>query len=213
LTLVGGIGTTAPDDRFTRDMELELTLRDGRFEPAVWGYAIMFNKAHHDGTVVSAAGDKLAVKLTIRPDRWFPSGPGTAEYQLELRRDGDKYSGTFTGSFGYPGGEKREVKGTVTGKAGPSWSEPRAGFKKLEPNEHPRLVFRKSDLPLIKQRLETPEEQRRRGGGTSAVAGGQGEGDRASATLPARAVCGDGPADPGGIEEGRGRRAKDAVVR
>ena len=38
-------------------------------------------------------------------------------------------------------------------------SVPAAGFKKLEPNEHPRLIFRQSDLPMIKQRLETPEGQ------------------------------------------------------
>jgi hypothetical protein len=51
---------------------------------------------------------------------------------------------------------EREVKGKIVGKLYPSWTEPVAGFKKLEPNEHPRLIFRKSDLPAIKQRLETP---------------------------------------------------------
>jgi hypothetical protein len=53
----------------------------------------------------------------------------------------------------------REVKGKVTGQIHPLWTEPPAGtgFKKLEPNEHPRLIFRKSDLPAIKRRLETPE--------------------------------------------------------
>jgi hypothetical protein len=123
---------------------------------------------------------------------------GSAEYQITLQREGDQYTGTFTGKFiRRTRGEKKEaavtdaaslraflasggrssevkavptapapapppaeqaveVKGKVVGRVFPAWTEPVAGFKKLETNEHPRLIFRKSDLPAIKQRLETP---------------------------------------------------------
>ena len=160
LTLSEGIRPAEPGDRETRDMELELTLRDGAFEKKVWGFAIGFNKGDHDGEVVSSDGEKLTVKMSINPDRWWPKKPGEAEYRIVLKRDGDSYAGSFEGTFAVPGNEgmqKQEVKGKVTGKAYPLWTEPREGFKKLVPNEHPRLIFRKSDLPMLKKRLETPE--------------------------------------------------------
>lgn len=160
LTLQGGVRPPSPGDLYTCDMELELTLRDGKFEPKVWGYALTLNKAYHEGNVVSADGDKLAVKLTINKDKWFPAVPGEAEYQLTLKREGDAYTGAFTGTLqiaGKDGPQKRELAGKIVGRAYPLWTEPAPGFKKLEPNEHPRAIFRKSDLPAIKKHLETPE--------------------------------------------------------
>jgi hypothetical protein len=37
------------------------------------------------------------------------------------------------------------------------WSAPVQGFKPLEPGEHPRLLFRKADVPALRQRAATPE--------------------------------------------------------
>jgi hypothetical protein len=160
LTLVEGIIPATPEDRETRDVELELTLRDGRFEPTVWGYAVHFNRADHEGKIVRIDGDKLWVKLALNPDKWFPKTAGEAEYELTLKREGDHYTGSFTGTFAYPGKEgpvKSDVRGKITGKLYPLWSEPAPSFKRLEPQEHPRLVFRKSDLPLLQKRLKTPQ--------------------------------------------------------
>lgn len=160
LTLESGVVPAEANARETRDMELELTLRDGTFEPQVWGYAMTFNRADHEGRIVSDDGGTLTVRLTLNRDKWFPKTPGEAEYRIALQREGDTYTGSYTGTFAYPGAEgeiKRDVKGKVTGKVSPLWSGPAPGFKKMEPNEHPRLIFRKSDLPLLKKRLETPE--------------------------------------------------------
>ena len=207
LTLMEGIAPAAPGDRYTQDMVLELTRRDGKFEPKVWGYAVDIQKCDHEGEIVNADGDQLTIKMTLLRDafglRNADNPLGIAEYQITLKREGDQYTGTFTGKIvRSTGGEKKavgvsdtsslraflaargqtnqlnpevkapapappppptdpavEVKGKVVGRAFPSWTEPVAGFKKLEPNEHPRLIFRKSDLPLIKKRLETPEGQ------------------------------------------------------
>lgn len=41
--------------------------------------------------------------------------------------------------------------------AGPSWAKPVAGWVPVQPGEHPRLFFRKSDLPALRARMETPE--------------------------------------------------------
>ncbi len=160
LNLAEGVEQAGDGDRDTRDMELELTLRDGKFEKTVWGYAVTFNRADHEGEIVSDDGQTVTVKMKLNRDKWFPSAPGSAEYRITLKREGNTYTGSHTGVLQYPekdGLGKTEVRGKVTGKVGPLWAAPAPGFKKLEPNEHPRLIFRKSDLPLIKKRMETPE--------------------------------------------------------
>jgi len=164
LTLKEGIEPARAGDRYARDMELELTLRDGKFEPKVWGYAVGLQKCDHEGELVSADDDTLVVKMTLNRDAFGKRGNkgllGTAEYRVKLSRDGDAYTGTFSGTVTL----EREgqhvpqaVKGQVAGKAYPLWTDPPPGFVKLEPNEHPRLIFRKHDLPMIKRRLQTPE--------------------------------------------------------
>lgn len=47
----------------------------------------------------------------------------------------------------------------ATAEGAKSWPAPVAGFKVPEAGEHPRLFFRKSDLPEIKKRAATPEGQ------------------------------------------------------
>ena len=53
LLLREGIAPSKPGDQFTSDLELELTLRDGKFDPKVWGYSMSFNKVFHDGNISS----------------------------------------------------------------------------------------------------------------------------------------------------------------
>ena len=160
LTLREGVATGEPDARETRDMELELTLRDGRFDKKVWGFAIGFNKADHEGEL-TVDGDNLTVKLVLSKDPWgHPAGPASAEYHIALKREEGAFGGDFTGTVEYTGREgavKTDVKGKVVGKVYPLWTEPAPAFKPLGPNEPPRLIFRKSDLPELRKRLETPE--------------------------------------------------------
>jgi hypothetical protein len=159
LYLVGGMAPPNKTERETTDMELELVLRDGKLQPKGWGFAYMFNRMDHD-VEISGEGEQLTAKVILNKDKWFPKANGTAQYQITLKREGDSYSGTYTGSYAYPGADGQithQVKGAVHGKIYPLWTEPPAGFKKLEPNEHPRLIFRKHDLPTLKKRLETPD--------------------------------------------------------
>ena len=148
-----------------RDFELELTLKDGKWLEEAWGYALWFNRADHDGKVVRIEGNDteatLEVEMTLWPDKWYPPAPGKARYTLKIQRDGTGFTGTYTGAFEYPvkGGEhvKSAVEGKVTGGLYPSYMQPAEGFEPLKPGEHPRLIFRKSDLPALRKQLETPE--------------------------------------------------------
>jgi len=164
LTLREGIAPTPEGDRYTRDMDLELTLRDGTFESKVWGYAVALQKCDHEGELVSADDGSLVIKMTLSRDAFGKRGNkgplGTAEYRVKLSREGEAYSGTFSGTVVRErDGQQvpQAVKGQVIGTAYPLWTEPMPGFVKLEPNEHPRLIFRKHDLPMIKRRLQTAE--------------------------------------------------------
>ena len=53
--------------------------------------------------------------------------------------------------------DELEVSGKVTGRLLPPWPEPVKGHVPLEPGEHPRLIFRKKDAPVLRKRAETPE--------------------------------------------------------
>ncbi len=46
---------------------------------------------------------------------------------------------------------------TTSVSAQDPWPSPVVGHKSLEPGEHPRLLFRKSDLPALRARAKTPE--------------------------------------------------------
>jgi len=46
---------------------------------------------------------------------------------------------------------------TVWGENAPDWTVDVAGWKAVAANEHPRLIYRKSDLARLKQRAATPE--------------------------------------------------------
>jgi hypothetical protein len=164
LVLEDGAAPRTPGQREGKDMELELTLKDGNWGKEAWGYCTYFNRSDHDGTLEAtgdgASGTKMRVALTIRKDFWFPVSPGQAEYRLDVRREGDRFEGAYTGTMRFPdngGIVTNETKGKVTGRIFPLWHEPVPGFVPLQPGEHPRLVFRKADLPTIKKRMATPE--------------------------------------------------------
>jgi hypothetical protein len=166
LTLADGAAPRKPGQREGKDMELEFTLRDGQWQKPVWGYAVYFNHAEHQGVVEESQSDgsavKLRVKMTVNKDFWFPSAPGEAEYQIEIERAGDRFTGRYRGAMEYPGATERvkhALEGRVIGQVFPVWHDPAPGFAPLGPGEHPRLVFRKADLPEIRKRMETPEGQ------------------------------------------------------
>ncbi|MFW6162823.1 MAG: hypothetical protein ACODAJ_08615, partial [Planctomycetota bacterium] len=74
-------------------------------------------------------------------------------YTIRVRRTGNAFSGGFTGRFG-----ERQVDGKVTGSIRRPMVRDVPGHEPFAPGEHPRLIFRKKDLPEICRRAErTPE--------------------------------------------------------
>lgn len=115
-----------------------------------------YNQMDHFGTVTAVRDDgtkiQLETELTINPDPWVSGGKAT--YALELVREKDgKIAGTFTGTF-----NGKELKGTVRGTQRDSpWPSPDAKYAMHRPGEHPRLIFRSSDLAQLRARAKTDE--------------------------------------------------------
>jgi hypothetical protein len=147
LDLEGGAGAAGP-------VRLTLGFRDGRWTGDAWGRATGHNFGQHSGHAVAkqAAGgeESLNVSLAIVPDP--VAHGGKAEYVLALRRNGNEFDGRFTGSFC-----DDPVSGVVRGVLSEPLVRPLAGFKPLDGAEHPRMIFRKADLPELKRRAGTPE--------------------------------------------------------
>ena len=51
----------------------------------------------------------------------------------------------------------QDAGGAQAGGGEQAWPAPVAGFVAPQPGEHPRLFFRKSELPALRQRAQTPE--------------------------------------------------------
>lgn len=151
------------------DLVLFLGYRDGKWRPYVMGFAGTCKRGRgiynyrtrsnmdHEGQVLSVEENNgvttMDVDMRINPDPWTPGG--SARYAMVLIRDGNSYTGAFEGTwFG------RDVKGTIDGSIRDTlWPSPMQDWVPLEPGEHPRLIFRKSFVPELRKRAETPEGQ------------------------------------------------------
>jgi hypothetical protein len=188
LVLDKGLAT---GDKTWVELELEWPVREGMWPEAGWGYAVDFSRGFHWPRILkNEGGDKdraLSVEVRIGPDMWTPGG--WARYEIQVARDGDRFSGTFTGSFvkggvPWPGGKENplppalrdappppdpapprdygqglKTSGAVSGRLDEPWpGAKRAGHRRPEPGEHPRLPFRKSDLPMIRLLLNMRSE-------------------------------------------------------
>ena len=155
VTLAGALFRTPDGGGEGRpcDLRLDLAGCGGTWAGEVWGYAHDYSRADHEGTVEVAdrgGGFRLTVRMTIDNDHWVAGGP--AAYTVDLKRSGDELAGSFTGTF-----RGRQVKGAAAGRTGPPWPVPVKGHKPLRPGEHPRLIFRRGDIPVLRKRMNTPE--------------------------------------------------------
>ena len=127
-------------------------------EAGVWrtvtGMSLDYNQGDHFGIVESAAADgqalRLKITMTVGSDQWVPGGAGVYEVQLK-RLEGDRFEGSYTGTF-----RDQKVEGRAVGEVRPLRDVTLAGYKPLDPTEHPRILFRKHQLPALREKLKTP---------------------------------------------------------
>ncbi len=129
---------------------VNLRRTDGVWE-RIWGTAGNYNRKEHFGRVVderiSDEDMRFELSLTIQGDPWVPGGRLTCVAELEKQKDGT-FAGTYEGKI-----RDIPIKGEVTAivpDLGPLHHEP------AKPGEHPRLLFRASDLPALREKAKTP---------------------------------------------------------
>ncbi len=152
---------------------------DGQWRPWVMGYSgfiddstgrvhkyKLYNWIDDEGKLTSVSEDgrtiELAVEMIIHSDPWVAGG--TLQAKLRLRRHADgSLSGTYDGKFERPSQSAAGPAGSfdIAGKAqgridAAPWPSPVDGWKRVSPGEHPRLLFRKSDVPALRARMKTP---------------------------------------------------------
>lgn len=156
ITLEKGAHRVRKGEAIQRDLLVAAACRDGKFAEELFGYAIDFAKAYHDGKVTSGtvADDgsiRLALDMGLRLESWEVES--TPKYVVALRPAPGP-------AGGYEGTYEAELNGGKwSGKATARAAMPVAGRQMVEPGERPRLLFRKQDLPKLREAAKTPAGQ------------------------------------------------------
>jgi|GEM_PF-1909396 len=130
-----------------KPLKLELIRRGGKWEPSVAGTGRSYNQSGHEGAIIEDGETKLKVEICVNDDPWVSGGFGV--YQLELKIEGQQISGQYRGQYNY-----REVSGSITSEV---WAIPPVltpDIPPLESGEHPRMFFRKQEIPAMRVRAK-----------------------------------------------------------
>ena len=160
-------------DEFQRRRALSLGVKGGKVVSLRLGQMDMRHNAY-DYETAKTPKDFTVTPNTFGGDVSFAADTldgGRAQFKLTLKgqRVHDFAAGTWAGSYADAEGKHHEVSGFFKGNIRPGafesasarddrpWFVEVAGFKAPQPGEHPRLFFRKSDVPELRRRAETPE--------------------------------------------------------
>ncbi|MGD0783020.1 MAG: hypothetical protein ABSA30_09215, partial [Candidatus Aminicenantales bacterium] len=134
-------------------MLLLFLVRSGDRWERVLGVAGDLNTALHLGLVEQGTVSERAVDLTvtmdISGDVYVPGGP--ADYKIAMKAKGDgAFEGTYSGTYrGIPAQGRAEARILPPSKQYTKYPEPIAA------GEHPRILFRKSDLAGLREKAKT----------------------------------------------------------
>jgi hypothetical protein len=155
LTLDKGIWKLWEEKPVFQAMTLDLVCHQGKCESEIWGFAPSFNKdVDHQGSVTVEKTDsawQLQVDLQVQS---HPGNPQLtpATYQIEIVPHQDGFLGSYRGQY-----QKRTLIGKVTGAKSDLQLTRLANYQAIAPREHPRLIFRAEEIPLLKQKAQTSQ--------------------------------------------------------
>jgi len=153
ITLLGGLFREREGKRVGANLVLHTEIDGSRYGP-VWGYALSYNNGTHEGQLGRIKFDRgsmdMGVCMLIGRDRWAPGGRG--DYSIALKRDqSGGLAGSFKGTF-----QGQAVSGKAFGRIRPRRRVTVEGHRPVKHDEHPRALFRRTDLPRLKAKLQTP---------------------------------------------------------
>jgi hypothetical protein len=175
LLLEGGLVRA---DGHQADIEFEFACRNGVWPERAWGYAMWYCRGHHQAVILNSetvdGTHKLVLDVLVSGDHWTKGG--AAKYEVVMTRQGDRYTGNFRGNFtrgdvdqvlsprsSEPVATKAteatvSVEGKVRGRIDPVWPELVSNHVPIQDHEHPRLIFRRSEIARLRKRaVETAE--------------------------------------------------------
>jgi len=118
----------------------------------VYGVARDFGEDVHAGRITSGrlTDEALTLSLAMTVVRGRSRLPAMFEVDLERAGDG-LYHGRYAGTF-----REAAVQGEAMAEILPPHRQPPADFRPVAPGEHPRLLFRRSDLEALQKKAKTP---------------------------------------------------------
>lgn len=133
--------------------EITALRRDGKWhEIQVFGY----NRGTHRGRVKSfeqtADSIQVEVELLVGRDPWRHSGVGV--YTAQLKRAGESWAGDWKGVWAYGLNGPLPCEGKATLRFLPPAKTPAAAADWV--GQSPLLLFRKADLPRLRERMKRP---------------------------------------------------------
>ena len=136
-----------------RTLLLDVARRAGAWERAWAQYADIGHNIHWGritGARLSDEGLEFSVRVDIQGDSWVSSGRGVYRVTLARRPDGS-WEGSHSGAF-----RGTEVKGRAVAPVRPPFQRRKPGYEPAGAREHPRILFRKQDLPALREKATTP---------------------------------------------------------
>lgn len=152
ITLDDGLWKKNNQKTLYKDIKIDLVCQKSVCEPEIWAKAPEFNQADHYGIIETNTleeGWKLEINLKINPDPWLTT-TGEAQYKIEIIPDGNNFIGKYTGTF-----NNLPVSGKAEIEINPHWGKAIPNHQPIIPQEHPRLIFRKHQLPQLRAKANT----------------------------------------------------------
>ncbi len=157
LTLKNGVWKLWEEKPVYQNITLDLICDRGNCQPDAWAYAPKFNQdVDHQGTVKVIQLEnvwQINAKMKIQFHPWHPETE-EANYTLEIVPYKGKLFGSYSGKFNH-----QSLQGSVTGTINSQVPQAIANHQPIRPREHPRLIFRQSQLPALREKLKTPAGQ------------------------------------------------------
>lgn len=154
INLKNGVSKLVNEKPTYQDIFIDLVCEKNQCEQEIYGWSPKYNQdVEHQGNVKIKAinnGWKLDLKLNVRPSP-FTMESKLAQYQIEIvPYQKDQLIGSYTGKF-----NQLNLTGKVTGFITKNKVKNIANYQPIKPQEHPRLIFRKSDLNVLRNKAKT----------------------------------------------------------
>lgn len=165
------------EENFHRRRGLSLGVVDGKIVSARIAQMDMRHSAYDHELVPTPTQYKLtpdSIEATVSFEAMTLDGdPAQFTISLAGRRVANWMAGSWSGSVTLPDGKTAPISGffradvrgqayvpQATSRDDRPWFVPVKDFKAVQPGEHPRVFFRKSDVPELRRRAATPDGQR-----------------------------------------------------